>query len=163
MTHASSRGIARWGCIAGLLLTTACNQKTDTRAADEQTIRELDAQWAKTAATRNLDATVSYYSDDAVLLPPNAPIASGKQAIRASWSALLEPSITVDWRATRVDVSQSGDLAYLVGVYTLTMKNPLGKPTVDRGKLIEVFKKQADGKWKTVADMFNSDLPAPVS
>jgi uncharacterized protein (TIGR02246 family) len=163
MTHASLRGIVRWGCIPALLFITACNQKTDTRAADEQTIRDLDAQWAKTAATRDLDATVSYYSDDAVLLPPNAPIAADRQAIRASWSALLDPNIAVAWHATRVDVSQSSDLAYLVGVYTLTMKNPLGRPAVDRGKLIEVFKKQADGKWKTVADMFNSDLPAPAS
>jgi ketosteroid isomerase-like protein len=30
----------------------------------------------------------------------------------------------------------------------------------DQGKLVEVWKKQADGKWKTVADIFNSDLPA---
>jgi ketosteroid isomerase-like protein len=27
---------------------------------------------------------------------------------------------------------------------------------------VEVWKKQADGKWQTVADIFNSDLPAPA-
>jgi len=37
-----------------------------------------------------------------------------------------------------------------------------GPPVTDRGKLVEVWKKQADGKWKTVADIFNSDLPLPA-
>jgi len=58
-----------------------------------------------------------------------------------------------------VEVARSSDLAYLMGVYQLTMKDPQGKPVMDQGKLVEVWKKQADGKWKTVADIFNSDLP----
>jgi ketosteroid isomerase-like protein len=40
------------------------------------------------------------------------------------------------------------------------MKDAQGKPVTDHGKLVEVWKKQADGKWKTVADTFNSDLPS---
>jgi uncharacterized protein (TIGR02246 family) len=146
-----------------LLLTTACRQQTpDTRAANEQAIRNLDAQWAKTAATRDLEATVAYYSDDAVLLAPNEPIAVGKPAIRAAWVALLSPNtVSLSWQPTMVDVSKSGDLAYLTGTYSMTVKDAHGKSVPDRGKLIEIFKKQADGSWKTVADMFNSDLPAP--
>jgi uncharacterized protein (TIGR02246 family) len=150
-------------CVTLLLFITACQlQPPDTRAADEQTIRTLDTQWAKTAETRDLDAIVAYYSDDAVLLPPNEPIATGKQAIRASWATLVGPTtLSLSWQATRVDVSKSGDLAYLVGTYSMTVKDAKGKSVPDRGKLIEVFRKQADGSWKTVADMFNSDLPAP--
>jgi ketosteroid isomerase-like protein len=45
----------------------------------------------------------------------------------------------------------------------MTVKDAKGKSVPDRGKLIEVFRKQADGSWKTVADMFNSDLPAPAA
>jgi len=149
-------------CLALLFFTTACNQP-DTRAADENAIRAADAQWAKTAQAHDLDGTVSYYTDDAVLLPPNAPIAADKQSIRASWEALLGPTIAISWHITKMDVAQSGDLAYLVGAYSLTVRDPHGNPTSDRGKLIEVWKKQADGKWKTVADTFNSDLPAPTA
>jgi uncharacterized protein (TIGR02246 family) len=152
-----------WCGVALLLCTTACRQQPpDTRAADEQTIRNLDAQWAKTAATRDLDAIVAYYSDDAVLLPPNEPIAAGKQAIRATWASLISPNtLSISWQPTRVDVSKSGDLAYLVGTYSMAVKDAKGKTVPDRGKLIEVFRKQPDGTWKTVADMFNSDLPPP--
>jgi ketosteroid isomerase-like protein len=41
----------------------------------------------------------------------------------------------------------------------MTMKDAQGKPVTDRGKYTEVWKKQADGKWKAVADIWNSDLP----
>jgi ketosteroid isomerase-like protein len=33
----------------------------------------------------------------------------------------------------------------------------------DRGKYLEVYKKQSDGTWKVIRDMFNSDLPLPVA
>jgi uncharacterized protein (TIGR02246 family) len=151
------------GCLALLLLTSACNQPAaDTRAADESAVRDADAQWAKTASANDLDGTVSYYSDDASLLPPNAPIATGKQAIRTVWAALLSPDATVSWQVTKAEVARSGELAYVTGVYQITPKNPQGKSQADRGKLLEVWKKQADGKWKTVADIFNSDLPVPA-
>jgi uncharacterized protein (TIGR02246 family) len=151
------------GCLAVLLLTSACNRTpADTRAADEKAIRDQDDQWGKTAAARDLDGTVSYYTDDAYLLPPNAPVATGKQAIRAVWATLLAPDVTLPpWQVTKVEVSSSGDLGYVIGVYEMTTKDPQGKPVTDRGKLVEVWKKQADGKWKTVADIFNSDLPVP--
>jgi uncharacterized protein (TIGR02246 family) len=138
-----------------------CNREThaDNRAADESAVKDQDAQWAKTAASRDLDATVSYYTDDASLLSPNAPIATSKQAIRAVWADLLSPDINVTWEVTKAEAAQSGDLAYVVGVYQITPNNEKGKPLADRGKLVEVWKKQADGKWKVVADIFNSDLP----
>lgn len=154
--------LALYGCLAVLLLASACTQQAppDTRAADESTIRDLDAQWSKAASARDLERTVSYYSDDASVLPPNAPIASGKQAIREVWATLLVPDASVSWKADKVEVARSGDLAYLVGTYQTSEKDAQGKPVTDRGKLVEVWKKQADGQWKTVADIFNSDLPA---
>lgn len=153
------------GCVGILLLSTGCKQQTggESQAATEQTIRDVDEQWAKAAGAHNLDNTVSYYTDDAVLLPPNATIVSGKQALRTSWAALLSPNITLTWHANKVDVSQSGDLAYAVGAYDLSTKDAQGKLVSDHGKTIEVFRKQADGSWKVVADMYSSDLPAPAA
>ena len=155
---------ALWCCLALALIASSCGQQTppDTRAADESAIRALDAQWEKAAAARDVDGTVSYYSDDASLLAPNAPIAGSKQAIRAAWASLLGPDVSLSWQANKVEVSRSSDLAYIVGVYQLAMKDPHGKPATDQGKFVEVWKKQADGKWKVVADIFNSDLALPA-
>ena len=162
MTDRNAKGskIAFCGCFALLLLGTSCQQTPpDTRAADESAIRDLDAQWSKAAGANDLESTVSFYSDDASLLPPDAPIAVGKQAIRASWASMLGPGVSLSWSVSKVDVARSGDLAYLIGVYQMTSKDPQGKPVSDHGKLVEVWKKQPDTKWKTVADIYNSDLP----
>jgi uncharacterized protein (TIGR02246 family) len=152
-----------WGCLAVVLFSTACSQQTppDTRAADESAIRDLDSQWSKAAAANDLDAAVSYYTDDASMLPPNAPIAVGKAAIRASWASFLVPGASVSWQPDKVEVARSGDLAYSMGVYQSAMKDPQGRIVSDHGKYVEVWKKQPDDKWKTVSDIFNSDLPAP--
>jgi ketosteroid isomerase-like protein len=153
--------LALGGCIALLLIASACNQAPgDTRAADEAAIRDADAQWAKTAGAGDLDGTVSYYTEDASVLAPNAPIASDKQSIRGAWASLLGSGASIAWQATKVEVARSGDLAYIQGTYKLTSKEYEQVNLVDRGKFVEVWKKQTDGKWKVVADIFNSDLPA---
>ena len=127
----------------------------------EQALRDLDAQWSAAAAAKDLDKTVSYYSADAVVMPPNAPSATTKEAIRSAWKEMLtSPGAAISWKATKVEVAKSGDLAYVSGTYEETMTDASGKPVKDHGKYVEIFKKQADGTWKVVADIWNSDLPA---
>jgi ketosteroid isomerase-like protein len=153
-------------CVSILMLLSACTPappKVDLKAAEDE-IRSLDVQWSKSASARDLDAVVSYYSDDAQVLAPNAPIATTKAAIREGWAALLGPEMTLSWKDTKIEVAQSGELAYLVGTYNLDIKDAKGQVITDKGKLLEVWKKQSDGKWKVVADVFNSDLPpAPTA
>ena len=68
-------------CVAAVLLVCGCGKSTppDTRAADEAALRDADAQWAKTAASEDVDATIAFYSDDAIVLPPNARATTDKQ------------------------------------------------------------------------------------
>jgi uncharacterized protein (TIGR02246 family) len=126
----------------------------------EQALRDLDAQWSAAAAAKNVDKTVSYYSDDAVVMPPNASAATTKESIRSAWKEMLTtPGAAISWKATKVEVAKSGDLAWVSGTYEETTTDANGKPVKDRGKYVEVWEKQADGKWKVVADIWNSDLP----
>ena len=134
----------------------------DTRAADERAIREADAAWSKAVAAKDVERTLSFLADDGSAFPSNAPIVTGKEALRAYWSqALSAPGSSVSWRATSVQVARSGDLGYVVGTYESAGKDSKGRPVTDRGKYVEVWKKQPDGSWKVVVDIYNSDLPAP--
>src|SRR5204863_1174127 len=113
------------------------------------------------AGAKGLDETVSYYAEDAVVMPPNASAATTKETIRSAWKEMLTtPGAAISWKATKVEVAKAGDLAYVSGTYEETMIDASGKPVKDHGKYVEVFKKQADGTWKVVADIWNSDLPA---
>ncbi len=139
------------GCLAG-----------DTKA--EQALRDADAAWSKAAGSKDLDKTISYYSADASVLPPNAAIATTKEEIKKIWQDMLaSPGFVISWKATKVKVAKSGDLGFVSGTYELTMNDTSGKPVADKGKYVEVWEKQADGKWKCGTDTWNSDLPASAS
>jgi ketosteroid isomerase-like protein len=143
--------------VSSFLLCAA--SAADTKAI-EQALRDLDAQWSAAAGAKNLDKTISFYSQDAIVLPTNAPAATTKDAIRNTWKDLLaSPGLAISWKTTKVEVARSGDIAYTTGTYELTMNDASVKPINDRGKYVEVWKKQTDGKWKVVADIWNSDLP----
>ena len=132
------------------------------QAADEAAIRRMDADWVKTAAAKDADAWVTFYSDDAVVLPPNEKIATDKGAIRKSVAGLLNlPALSLTWQPTKVEVSKSGDLGYLYGTYSLAANDDKGKPITDSGKILEIWKKQSDGSWKCIVDTWNSDMPMP--
>jgi uncharacterized protein (TIGR02246 family) len=127
----------------------------------ERALRDLDAQWSKAAAAKDLERTIAYYSDDAIVLPPNAASAATKEAILNVWKDLLAtPGLAITWQPTRVQLAESGEMAWVTGTYELAMNSPSGKPINDRGKYIEIWEKQADGNWKCGADMWNSDLAA---
>ncbi len=135
----------------------------DTRAADEAALSALDEQWAATAAKKDLEATVAFYSDNAVLLAPNAPIAKDKKSIRESWAGLLEPNTEISWKVSKAEVAKSGELGYVYGAYRLSIKDPKGGlPVNDTGKFLEVWKKEATGAWKCIVDTYNSDIPVPA-
>ena len=113
--------------------------------------------WMKTHSKPAV--VLSYYSSDAVVLPANQEMLTNKGDITKAWMTLLDRSNTVSWNSMYVEASQSGEMVYDVGSYTLTTKVKNGKPTTDHGKYLAVWKKQADGSWKAVADTWNSDLP----
>src|SRR5437870_3705170 len=46
----------------------------------ERLLRDLDAQWAKAAAAKDVEQTIGYYSDESIVLPPNATSAATKEA-----------------------------------------------------------------------------------
>jgi uncharacterized protein (TIGR02246 family) len=148
--------------IPSAFVATSCGPSA---TGDASAIQALDEQWSATAAKNDLDGTVAFYADDAVLLPPNAPIGTDRKSIRESWAGLLGPNTSVSWKVTKAEVAKSGELGYLYGTYALTLQDPKGGPAVhDTGKIVEIWKKQADGKWQCIVDTYNSDLPAaPVT
>src|SRR5438309_181660 len=150
------------GCIALLSFTFAGTAAAaDTKI--EQALRDLDAKWSAAAGAKDVDKTVSYYAESAVVMPPSASAATTRETIRSAWKEMLTtPGAAISWKATKVEVAKSGDLAYVSGTYEETMTDASGKPVKDRGKYVEIFKKQADGTWKVVADIWNSDLPVPA-
>ena len=146
-----------------VLVVSGCAQKVDVEA-ERATLRNADAEWSNVTGAKDVDGFVAAVAENGSILPPNTPILTGSEAIRQWTSELVaNPGFAVSWQPTTVEVSTAGDLGYTVGTYELTLHDVKGNPVTDRGKYVTVWKKQPDGKWKVVADIFNSDLPAPTA
>jgi ketosteroid isomerase-like protein len=161
---ASARNISQTDTVSTSQSSPSRLQELTGAQPVEQLLRDLDAQWAKAAANKDVEQTIAYYSDDAIVLPPNATGAATKEAIRNGWKEMFaSPGFVITWQPARVQVGKSREMAWVSGTYELTMNDASGKPINDRGKYLEVWEKQTDGNWKCRADMWNSDLAAPAS
>ena len=150
-------------CLAVAALAAGCSNAPlptpDTRAADVQAVKDIEAASLKDAAAKDADKWASYFAEDGSGLYPGAGTLNGKAAIKAAMAPYFaDPNFALTFQSTRTMASKGGDMVYSQGTYTMTMTNPkTKKPVTDTGKYLTVYAKQADGSWKAVADTFNSD------
>ena len=147
-------------CVVTALGFAACNPATqtvvpavDTRPVDEAAIRSADAAWTKAAESKDIAGTTAVYADDAVLMAPGGPIATGKDAITKGWTGMMaDKNFALSFGPTKIEVAKSGDLAYELGDYSLTLSDKKGKAQASKGKYVVVWGKQKDGSWKALVD-----------
>lgn len=123
-------------------------------------IRRIGAEWAQHWNAKELDRVVAAYADDAVYMPPHHAAVHGRDAIREYLKTPLAHGVT-DLTYDVTYIRESGDLAYDVGRYTMTVPEKTGGRRKDQGKYLVVWKRQPDGDWKIAADCWSSDLPGP--
>jgi ketosteroid isomerase-like protein len=97
----------------------------------------------------------AHYADDAILMPPNAPIAQGQNAIIATFKSW--PTLT-KFQTNDLEIEGSGNLAFIRGTYDIAMKKN-GIEIEDNGKYIEIWRKNDRDEWKCIRDIFNSNMP----
>ena len=151
--------LAAIGCSNSVAPAAAPAAPPDTRAADMQAVKDVEAAWVKDAATKDPAKWASYFTEDGSGLYPGAPTVNGKEALKAAMTPMLaDPNFALTFSSTRMMASKGGDMVYSEGTYTMTMTNPkTKKPVTEHGKYLTVYTKQADGSWKAIADTFNSD------
>jgi ketosteroid isomerase-like protein len=125
---------------------------------DRSAIRSRIAKFDKDALAGNWSAVASNYAEDAILLPPHAPMVRGRKAIQQFFEGF--PKIT-EFKQNAVEIEGVGDLAFPWGTYEMAIAS--GATTVkDRGKVLAVWRKQPGGTWLVSRVCWNSDL-APVT
>ena len=145
-----------------LLGLLACGTRQTSMAEAEAAVRAADVALQRAIEARDLERTVAFYAADARLLPAAAPIISGRDAIRAEWTELYAiPAFASIATLAEVTVAASGDLAYTRGSYETRMTGQDGKPVTEKGKYVTIWRRQADGSWLIVVDIYNTDTPPP--
>lgn len=152
-----------------LLLATfvaACSPKTETAAtdtsgtataatmhdesADRAAIDSLRSAWAAGAERKDAATVAGMYTDDAVILEPESPIASGREEIQKAFATSFPVSSDLKINSEKVEVS--GDLAYDYGTFSQHAAPP-GAPARDmKGNYLVVLRRE-NGAWKIVRQM----------
>ncbi|HYM27608.1 MAG TPA: DUF4440 domain-containing protein [Steroidobacteraceae bacterium] len=145
--------------LATLAALAACQRAADLRHA-EADIRATDAHWLAAAQAHDLERTLSFWSDDAILMQPGSAPLAGKDALRKYVKdSFAIPGFSISWVIDRVWIAQSGDLAYATGRDEIRLMTPDGKRVVEHNNSVGIWRKGPDGGWKCAVDIWNSAGP----
>lgn len=121
--------------------------------ADSATaVKAAEQAMLKAFQAKDATALSSHYAPDAVVAVPGRTV-KGTEAIgKANAEDLADPAFKLDFTNERTDVS--GDLAYTTGNFRVTYTDSKTRQVTNgTGTYVTVFRKQADGSWKVVADI----------
>lgn len=141
----------------------SCNRSAPNLEGEMAALLAADAALSEAAKAKDLAKFMSFWGPDGTLMLQGAPSVSGEAAIRDAVAGMMKaPGFDLSWTATRAEVSESGDLGYTTGQYSLTLTNAAGVHATDKGKFVTTWLKD-NGTWKVLDDIGNSDAPAPIS
>ena len=131
-------------------------------AAEEAALKAITTAWLNAYNAGDVETIVATYAEDGVLMPPHAPVATGRAAIRAFVTADTAAAKTAGVKIVpgAATAGIAGETGWESGSYTIT---DAAGATVDSGSYLSVARK-LNGKWLYIRDTYNSDrpLPAPV-
>ena len=138
-----------------LVFVSACDKTIDTVKEGEKLIQS-DREFALFSVENGAaEAFNKYLSVDALELPAGKNPVEGRSIIYDSMKE-HQDSYTLDWSPQYAEVSNSGELGYTWGTYTLSYSDESGEEQRSYGKYLNIWKKQNDGSWKVAVDMGNS-------
>ena len=105
---------------------------------------------------RNFDALDKIYTENARILPPGAPMISGRKAIREFWAGLISSVNAKSALLTSLDVMPAGEGVVEIGVATLGMEKE-GQAGAEIAVKYVVYWLQEDGLWKWHVDIWNQN------
>jgi ketosteroid isomerase-like protein len=105
---------------------------------------------------RNFAALDNIYTRTARILPPGAPMISGREAIKKFWSDLVQSTNAKSAVLASVEVMSSGEGVVEIGRATLTVE-PEGQSAAQMEVKYVVYWQQEDGRWKWHVDIWNQN------
>jgi len=148
-------------CLAMSL--ASCGPSSPDLRQEQVAVLAAEREWAAAAKQRDLDRSVSFMAEDAVMFPPaSAPIV-GMAAIREYMaSAFATPGFSVTWDPEEAVVAESGDLAYTRARSVYTVPGADGGIQTVHAKGVAIWRKSAEGEWRCVVDIWN-EAPPPAN
>jgi ketosteroid isomerase-like protein len=121
-------------------------------------LMQASREWAKVSATGDVDLIVSFWADDAIVMPPDQSAVVGKPAIREYvLKSLAVPGFSMTWEPEKAEIAIGGDLGYIVERNRSTFLDASGKLRTQYGKVMTIWRKDSSTQWKCVIDIWNGN------
>ena len=128
-----------------------------TRTATLDSLRDLWKRHADAVLEENVDEELATYSESAVVIPPDHPVLTGSEEIRA-WLEATFASVNIEQLEIEVaDPTIEGDRAVAHYRYIWSVGPEGGEAARDTGSGVWVCERQTDGRWLIAYDVWNSD------
>ena len=141
-------------CVAFLASCAPPKPKSSLSDEDVTAIRANIDAYVKALVAADWDAWGKTLLPDVVVMPPNHAPLVGRDAAVAYIKTF--PKVTA-LTPNPEEVTGEGDLAYVRGIYTLSMILPNGSSANDSGSFFEVHRRQSDGTWLSSRLIWHSD------
>lgn len=125
-------------------------------SASKFELGQMNRDFAAALNAKDAKAAAAAYTKDAVLLPPGEPPVRGREAIEEYWRGAIELGGIRDVSVETMDAQSSGSLGYETGSFELTVNGPDGEPVIDRGRYIELLRREPDGRWLSTHGIWNA-------
>lgn len=122
--------------------------------AVRESVNEGNHNFGSAVARKDYAAMAALYTENAMVLPPDGGIVSGRPAIEEFWRSAASALGLTDAVLRTRDLEVAGDTAYEVGEADLKVGN--GQVMV---KYLVVWVKGGDGNWRLHRDIWNA-MPA---
>ena len=150
------------GAVCFVVLATGCAPAADDPPdleALRASLREAAEAYEAAATAKDAAAVVGMYDASAVMVPPSAPIVEGLEGVRDyRFGFIVTPGVALDFELQRVEVAASGDIGWTLSVGQITIARDDGTLGRDVVRDVHTWRRQADGSWKVVLDVWNSGV-----
>lgn len=131
--------------------------------AQRTALRAAADSYHAAAQSSNFDTVQSLYTSDARIFPPNAPEESGTAGVENFIDAFSSlPAFEASFDSPMVALGPDGGMGFTIAAATLSFEGPDGEIVRNTFRDLHIWRREADGQWKVVVDMWNSATPAPA-
>lgn len=146
---------------AGILAATAsCAPQAPSvdLEAERTALREADSRYTQLATAKDAEGVSGLYAADATIYPPAGATVSGLDGVREFAAEFTSvPGLTLSFRPLVIDVSRDGDMGYTINAVEITVPDEAGNPVTELIRDFHLWRKQEDGSWKVVVDIWNAE------
>ncbi|HXT72439.1 MAG TPA: DUF4440 domain-containing protein [Candidatus Angelobacter sp.] len=118
-------------------------------------ITRLRQLWVDAFNARDLETSLLFYADDAVVLPPSGVAVRGAEAIRDLLKSMFDAGHP-EGKFEQNQIEYSGNMAVEVGDYTVLVHAD-GGTRQDTGRYMATWRRQENGEFRITVNVWSTN------